>query len=89
MSTSDHLHSRSYSNNWRTMVGVDSLTVDRKLRAAGLHLFFIVGELDFIELAGAQLQFAEALEVSDLMPVPVESGSKMMRLPVEVLQPHA
>jgi len=47
---SAHLESRSYSNTWRTLVGVDSFAVDRKLRAAGLHLFFIAGELRVIEL---------------------------------------
>jgi len=47
---SAHLESRSYSNTWRTMVGVDSFALDRKLRAAGMHLFFIAGELKVIEL---------------------------------------
>lgn len=47
---SAHLESRSYSNTWRTMVGVDSFAFDQKLRAAGLHLFFIAGELKVIEL---------------------------------------
>jgi len=47
---SAHLESRGYSNTWRTVVGVDSFAFDRKLRAAGLHLFFIAGELEAIEL---------------------------------------
>src|SRR5215475_7720414 len=47
---SAHLESRSYSNTWRTLVGVDSFALDRKLRAAGLHLFFIAGELRVIGL---------------------------------------
>jgi hypothetical protein len=47
---SAHLESRSYSNTWRSIVGLDSFAFDRKLRAAGLHLFFIAGELKVIEL---------------------------------------
>lgn len=47
---SAHLESRGYSNTWRTLVGVDSFAFDRKLRAVGLHLFFIAGELKAIEL---------------------------------------
>ncbi len=47
---SAHLESRSYSTAWRSMVGVDKFALDRKLRAAGLHLFFIAGELKVIEL---------------------------------------
>ena len=47
---SAQLESRGYSNTWRTLVGVDSFTLDRKLRAAGLHLFFIAGELRVIAL---------------------------------------
>ena len=50
LADSAHLESRSYSNTWRTLVGVDSFAVDQKLRAAGLHLFFIAGELKVIEL---------------------------------------
>ena len=50
LADSAHLESRSYSNTWRTLVGVDSFAVDRKLRAAGLHLFFIAGELRVIGL---------------------------------------
>jgi hypothetical protein len=47
---SAHLESRGYSKTWRTLVGVDSFALDRKLRAAGLHLFFIAGELKAIKL---------------------------------------
>ena len=43
------IESLSYSNNWRTVVGMDSFAFDRKLGAAGLHLFFIAGELKVIE----------------------------------------
>jgi hypothetical protein len=44
------LESRSYSTAWRSVVGVDNFALDRKLRAAGLHLFCIAGELKVIEL---------------------------------------
>src|SRR6516164_714327 len=47
---SAHLESRGYSNTWRTLVGVDNFALDRKLRAVGLHLFSIAGELKAIEL---------------------------------------
>lgn len=47
---SAHLDSRSYSDSWRTVVELDSFAFDRKLRAAGLHLFFIAGESKVIEL---------------------------------------
>jgi hypothetical protein len=45
-----HIESLSYSKTWRTMVGIDNFAADRKLRAAGWHLFFIAGELKVIEL---------------------------------------
>jgi hypothetical protein len=44
------IESLSYSNTWRTVVGMDSFALDGKLGAAGLHLFFIAGELKVIEL---------------------------------------
>lgn len=47
---SAHLESRSYSKAWRSVAGVDKFAFDRRLRAAGLHLFFIAGELKVIEL---------------------------------------
>ncbi len=47
---SAHLESRTYSSTWRSLTGVDSFALDRKLRGAGLHLFFIAGELKVIEL---------------------------------------
>ncbi len=47
---SAHLESRRYSNAWRAVAGVDKFAFDRRLRAAGLHLFFIAGELKVIEL---------------------------------------
>lgn len=40
---SAHLGSRGYSDRWRTLLDLDSLDFDRKLRAAGWHLFFIAG----------------------------------------------
>lgn len=45
-----HIESLNYSKTWRTMVGLDNFAADRKLRAAGWHLFFIAGELKVIEL---------------------------------------
>jgi hypothetical protein len=45
-----HIESLSYSKTWRSMVGMDSFAADRKLRAAGWHLFFVAGELKVIEL---------------------------------------
>lgn len=47
---SARIESVSYSNTWRTVVGMDSFAFDRKLRAAAFHLFFIAGELKVIEL---------------------------------------
>lgn len=47
---SAHLESRPYSNTWRSIVGLDSFAFDRELRTAGLHLFFIAGEVKVIEL---------------------------------------
>jgi hypothetical protein len=47
---SAHLESRTYSTTWRSLTGVDSFALDRKLRGAGLHLFFIAGELKVVEL---------------------------------------
>ena len=47
---SAQIESLSYSKTWRTMTRLDSFAMDRKLRAAGWHLFFIAGELKVIEL---------------------------------------
>jgi hypothetical protein len=47
---SAHFESRPYSSAWRSVSGVDNFTFERGLRAAGLHLFFIAGELKVIEL---------------------------------------
>jgi hypothetical protein len=44
------LGSRSYSARWRTVLELDSFDFDRKLRAAGWHLFFIAGEWKVIAL---------------------------------------
>jgi hypothetical protein len=43
------MESLSYSKTWRTVTGLDSFAVDRKLRSAGYRLFFIVGELSVSE----------------------------------------
>lgn len=43
------IESLGYSKAWRTMTGLDSFAVERKLRSAGWHLFFIAGELRVIE----------------------------------------
>lgn len=45
-----YLESRRYSTAWRSIAGVDNFALDRRLRAAGLHLFFIAGELKVMEL---------------------------------------
>jgi hypothetical protein len=45
-----HLEIQRYSTAWRSIAGVDSFALDRRLRAAGLHLFFIAGELKVMEL---------------------------------------
>lgn len=45
-----HIESLRYSNTWRTVPGMDSFALDRKLRAAGLHLFFVAGESKVTEL---------------------------------------
>jgi hypothetical protein len=47
---SANLETAPYARSWRTLVGVDSFAVDHQLRAAGLHLFFIAGELKAIGL---------------------------------------
>lgn len=47
---SAQIESRSYSNTWRILTGLDNFSLDRRLRAAGWHLFFIAGELKVIEL---------------------------------------
>ena len=47
---SARIESASYSNTWRTLVGLDSFAFDRKLRDAAFHLFFIAGELKVIAL---------------------------------------
>jgi hypothetical protein len=47
---SAHLDSRSYSDSWRAVVQLDSFALDRKLRAAGLNLFFVAGQRKVIEL---------------------------------------
>jgi hypothetical protein len=38
---SAHIESFRYSNTWRTVPGLDSFALDRKLRAVGLHLFLL------------------------------------------------
>jgi hypothetical protein len=47
---SAHLQTRSYSSTWRSLIGVDGFALDQKLREAGLHLFYIAGELKVVEL---------------------------------------
>jgi hypothetical protein len=47
---SAQLQGRSYSSTWRHLIDMDSFALERKLRMAGLHLFFIAGELKIIEL---------------------------------------
>jgi hypothetical protein len=45
-----HIQSLSYSSTWRTLPEMDSFALDRKLRSAGWHLFFIAGEVKVIEM---------------------------------------
>jgi hypothetical protein len=47
---SAQIESRKYSNAWRTLTGIDSFDFDQKLSAAGLHLFFLAGKLEVLEL---------------------------------------
>jgi hypothetical protein len=47
---SAHLGSHGYSERWRRVLELDSFDFDRKLRAAGWHLFFIAGEWKVIAL---------------------------------------
>jgi hypothetical protein len=46
---SAEFESRDYSNAWRSISGVDNFAFAARLHAAGLHLFFIAGELKVIE----------------------------------------
>lgn len=43
------IESHSYSATWSTMVGKNSFTAERSLGDAGLHLFFLAGELKILE----------------------------------------
>jgi hypothetical protein len=47
---SAQLESRHYSNAWCTLIGVDSFGFEQKLSRAGLHLFFLAGKLEVLEL---------------------------------------
>ncbi len=51
---SAQIESVSYSSTWRTLVGMDSFTFDRKLRDAAFHLFFMAGELKVIAFGRGQ-----------------------------------
>jgi len=46
---SAQMESLGYSKTWRSMTGLDSFAVDRKLRSAGWRLLFIAGELTVSE----------------------------------------
>lgn len=46
---SAQIESLSYSKTWRTMTGLDSFAVERKLHSAGWRLFFVAGELSVVE----------------------------------------
>lgn len=78
------IESLSYSNTWRTVVGMDSFAFARKLGAAGLHLFFIAGELKAIEwgrgtgavrramnriLARGAKSYLNCMEITQVAPV--------------------
>ncbi len=47
---SAQVESRKYSNAWRTLTGMDIFAFDQMLSAAGLHLFFLAGKLDVLEV---------------------------------------
>lgn len=44
------IESLGYSSTWRTLVGIDYFDLSRKLDDAGLHLFFIAGQLKVVAL---------------------------------------
>jgi hypothetical protein len=44
------VESQSYSSAWRTLTSIDSFAFDRRLSAAGLHLFFVPGKVQVLEL---------------------------------------
>jgi hypothetical protein len=39
------LKSEPYSGNWRVLSGLDGFALDREIRAAGWHFFFIAAEI--------------------------------------------
>lgn len=59
----DHvdIESQSYSRTWRTMLGVNSWIAGRKLGEAGLHLFFIAGELKVMQLGSRRWALERAM----------------------------
>lgn len=78
------IESLSYSSTWRAVVGMDSFAFARKLATAGLHLFFIAGELKVIEwgrgtgavrramnriLARGAKSYLNCMEITQVAPV--------------------
>src|SRR6185437_3045602 len=46
---STQIETRRYSKIWRSLAAIDNFAFDRKLSAAGLHLFFLAGKLEVLE----------------------------------------
>lgn len=55
------IESQSYSRTWRTMLGMNSRIAGQKLREAGLHLFFIAGELKIMQLGSGRWAVGRAM----------------------------
>ncbi|MGE5323991.1 MAG: hypothetical protein ACM3SW_14065 [Actinomycetota bacterium] len=55
------IESQSYSRTWRTMLGMNSWIAGQKLREAGLHLFFIAGELKVTQVGSGRWAVGRAM----------------------------
>jgi hypothetical protein len=55
------IESQSYSSTWRTMSGMNSWIAGQKLHEAGLHLFFIAGELKVTQLGSGRWAVGRAM----------------------------
>ncbi len=55
------IESQSYSSTWRTMLGMNSWIAGRKQREAGLHLFFIAGELKVTQVGSGRCAARRAM----------------------------
>ena len=53
---STQIETLDYSSTWRVLPGMDSFNLGQRLSLAGLHLFFVAGELKVVQLgSGAQV----------------------------------